>query len=123
MVLYGDFADFHVVLAAGRAIHDGRSPYDVDLLRQAPFGSYYKWPPLLAILAAPIANAPRDVLVPLWTAVGGIAYLVTFLLLIRMERIDWGSRGFYAVSLIFLVFRPSYDTLTTVKSSSCYCCS
>ena len=108
----GDFTDFNVIRAAARAVHAHGSPYDLASLQVEPFGAHYKWPPLFAIVIAPISDLPARQLLLLWTSIGLGAYVAAFLILVRSLQIPAGSRLFYLLAIIFLIFQPSFDTLS-----------
>lgn len=109
------FADFDILFHSALSLAAGQSPYDVNGLRQAPFGPYYKFPPLVDIVLGRLALIPWHLQVVevarIYAAFGLILYLITFLVLKKTESLRLGSIPFYLLAIAFLTFQPSLDTL------------
>lgn len=104
--------DLNVFLRAGWAVRAGADLYDVT----DDNGFHYHYPPLLAVLAAPLADAPagadRTAMLP-YAASVAICYLLNLLLLAfavhrlaraleqTTARLSWpvGSRGWWALRM------------------------
>ncbi|MHC4491477.1 MAG: glycosyltransferase 87 family protein [Planctomycetota bacterium] len=101
--------DLTVYTEAGAAFHDGRDPYAVTNVR----GWHYVYPPLFALLLAPLAPWPSPWQATVW-------YLVSLLLawgcIHELRRLaghaggDPVPRGFLALALLAALF-PVLDTL------------
>ena len=110
--------DLTIFLRAGDAVLDGVSPYpDVSALVD---DTGYVYPPLLALLMAPLALLPSGLAASIFTF-GGLVALVGALLLLGVrdwrchvvailsplthEALRWGTLGTYLVLLVALVWR------------------
>ncbi len=115
MLRSSPFTDFDILFDSAVSLATGHSPYDVLALRRAPFGPYYKFPPLVDIVLSRLALLPLNLTVMqaarIYAAVGLVLYLASFLLLARTESIRPRTVPFYLLAIAFLVFQPSLDTL------------
>lgn len=109
------FADFDILFHSALSLAAGQSPYDVIGLRQAPFGPYYKFPPLVDIVLGQLAVIPWHLQIVevarIYAGLGLFLYLITFLVLAKTESLRPGSIGLYILAIAFLTFQPSLDTL------------
>lgn len=109
------FADFDILFHSALQLAAGQSPYDVNGLREAPFGPYYKFPPLVDIVLGRLALIPWHLQVVevarIYAAFGLVLYLISFLLLTKTETLRLNSSSFYLLAIGFLIFQPSLDTL------------
>jgi alpha-1,2-mannosyltransferase len=110
--------DLTIFLRAGEAVLDGVSPYPtLEALRD---DTSYVYPPLLALLSAPLALLPSGLAASLFTG-GGILALVGALLLLGVrdprchvlavlsplahEALRWGTISTYLVLAVALAWR------------------
>jgi Glycosyltransferase family 87 len=107
----GAFTDFEAMVRGAQAAANRQSPYDLEGLRDMPFGAFYKYPPLFATLLAPLARMDYRQLVHLWLADCLVLYVLAFLLLVRTEALSPRGVPFYLLAIAFLLFQPSLDTL------------
>jgi hypothetical protein len=105
------FIDFVIVRQAAHNLAQGGTLYDVDGLRTRPYGPYYNKPPLIGIVLAPLTRFPAQDLARIYVALSLAFYLLTFLLIARMESFQWRSLPFYLFAIGMLLFQPSLDTL------------
>ncbi len=109
------FSDFDILFHSALKLTIGQSPYDIEGLRLAPFGPYYKFPPLVDIILAQLSGLNLNLKIiqvaQIYAALGLVLYLLTFFLLVRMESLRFGSIPFFLLAIAFLVFQPSLDTL------------
>lgn len=103
--------DFDILFRSAQTLARGGSPYDVPGLAAAPFGGYYKFPPLVDLLLAPLTRFDWRTVARAYILISLALYLATFLLLARTQRLDPRAPPFYLLAIIFLVFQPSIDTL------------
>ena len=110
--------DLTIFLRAGDAVLDGVSPYPA--VSELVDDTSYVYPPLLALLMAPLALLPSGLAASIFTF-GGILALVGALLLLGVrdprchvvailsplthEALRWGTLGTYLVLLVALVWR------------------
>jgi hypothetical protein len=81
--------DFTVFTAAGAAFFDGRDPYEVT----SPRGWHYLYPPLFAILLAPLSQLDTESQVKLWFAFNGAMAFACYFEARRLWRIIGGGRS------------------------------
>jgi hypothetical protein len=108
---YGAFTDFEAVYRGAQAAANRQPLYDIEGLRNIPFGAFYKYPPLFATLLAPFADMDFRQLVHLWIVTCLVFYALAFLLMVRTETLSPRGVPFYLLALAFLLFQPSLDTL------------
>ena len=110
--------DLTIFLRAGDAVLDGVSPY--PSVSELVDDTSYVYPPLLALLMAPLALLPSGLAASIFTF-GGLVALVGALLLLGVrdwrchvvailsplthEALRWGTLGTYLVLLVALVWR------------------
>lgn len=104
------FTDFDILFHSAQRLAAGHSPYLRGLLN-APFGGYYKFPPLVDQLLAPLTQFDWLPLARAYAVAGLMFYLAAFLLLARIQKFDWLSVPMLLLALAFLVFQPALDTL------------
>jgi hypothetical protein len=104
------FTDFDILFHSAQRLAAGHSPY-LRGLENAPFGGYYKFPPLVDQLLAPLTGLDWHTLAQVYAVVGLGFYLAAFVLLTRIEGFAFLSVPFLLLALAFLVFQPSLDTL------------
>jgi hypothetical protein len=105
------FEDFRVMFRASAALHEGRSPYDVAAMREAPFAAHYKYPPLFAALIEPLRPLGFRRAARVWLVFLEACYAAAFVLLCRTFGLSFRSPAFYAATITVLVFQPSLDSL------------
>jgi hypothetical protein len=105
------FTDLAIMYNGARAVSGGQSPYDIEGLRQTPFGALYKYPPWFAVLLAPFSRFPIDQLAHIWVVTSLGLYLGTFFLVVRTTSLGFRTTPFYLLAIAFLFFQPSLDTL------------
>jgi alpha-1,2-mannosyltransferase len=110
--------DLAIFLRAGDAVLDGVSPY--PSVSELVDDTSYVYPPLLALLMAPLSLLPSGLAASIFTF-GGLVALVGALLLLGVrdwrchlvailsplthEALRWGTLGTYLVLLVALVWR------------------
>jgi hypothetical protein len=104
-------ADFGAFYRGAMAVSMGQSPYDLEGLRQMPYGAFYKYPPLFAIALAPLARLGYMPAWHIWFVISLILYLATLLLLAHVESLSPRRPWFWLLALAFFLFQPSLDTL------------
>jgi hypothetical protein len=104
------FTDFDILFHSAQRLAQGHSPYLRGLF-DAPFGGYYKFPPLVDQLLAPLTGLEWVTLARIYAVIGLGLYLAAFLLLARLERFPFLSVPYLLLALVFLAFQPSLDTL------------
>jgi alpha-1,2-mannosyltransferase len=105
------FEDFRVMFRASMALGEGRSPYDVAGMRQAPFAAYYKYPPLFAALVEPLRPLGFRRAARLWLVFLEACYALALAVLCRTFGLPFRSPAFYAFVITALVFQPTLDSL------------
>lgn len=103
--------DFDILFHSAQRLAQGSSPYDVNGLRAAPFGGYYKFPPLVDVILARFTQFDWMQVAHVYLALGLLFYFASFVLLVRIEHLAFRSPPFYLLAIAFLVFQPSLDTL------------
>jgi hypothetical protein len=115
MLRTSPFTDFDILFDSAVSLATGHSPYEILALRQAPFGPYYKFPPLVDIVLARISllnfNLAVIQVARIYAAIGLALYVASFVLLAWTESIRPRSIPFYLLAIGFLSFQPSLDTL------------
>jgi hypothetical protein len=104
------FTDFDILFHSAQRLAQGHSPYLRGLF-DAPFGGYYKFPPLADQLLAPLTRFDWITLARLYAVIGLGLYFAAFLLLTRLEQFPFLSIPYLLLALVFLTFQPSLDTL------------
>lgn len=104
------FTDFDILFHSAQRVASGHSPYLRGLFN-APFGGYYKFPPLVALILAPLTVFDWIALAHAYALLGLVLYLITFVLLQRIVALPLGSPSFFLLALAFLLFQPTIDTL------------
>lgn len=104
------FTDFDILFHSAQRLAEGHSPYLRGLFN-APFGGYYKFPPLVAILLAPLTVFDWLTVARVYAFVGLLLYLVTFVVLTRLVSMPLFSLSFFLLALAFLFSQPTLDTL------------
>jgi hypothetical protein len=105
------FEDFRVMFRAAVALHEGRSPYDVDQMREAPFAAHYKYPPLFAALIEPLRPLGFRRAARVWLCFLEVCYGAAFVVLCRTFGLAFRSPPFYVAATTVLLFQPSLDSL------------
>jgi hypothetical protein len=103
--------DFSAFYRGAMAVDAGQSPYDLEGLRQEPYGAFYKYPPLFAIALVPLARLGYMPAWHIWLVISLILYLATLGLLAWAESLSPRGPWFWLLALAFFVFQPSLDTL------------
>jgi hypothetical protein len=106
------FTDFVIVSQAAHTLAQRGTLYDIDGLRARPYGAYYNKPPLVGVVLAPLTRFPAQDLARIYVAISLAFYLLTFLLIARMESFQSRSLPFYLFAIAMLLFQPSLDTLS-----------
>jgi alpha-1,2-mannosyltransferase len=105
------FEDFRVMFRASAALVEGRSPYEVAAMREAPFAAHYKYPPLFAALIEPLRPLGFRRAARVWLAFLEACYAAALVILVRSFGLRFRSPAFYAAAITALVFQPSLDSL------------
>lgn len=109
------FTDFDILFNSAYSLATGHSPYNIDGLRLAPFGPYYKFPPLVDIVLAQFAQLNWHLAViqvaRIYAALGLVLYAASYLILVITTKLVFRTPPFYLLTIGFLVFQPSLDTL------------
>jgi hypothetical protein len=104
------FTDFDILFHSAQRVAQGHSPYLRGLFN-APFGGYYKFPPLVALLLAPLTVFGWIMLAQVYALLSLLLYLLTFVLLTRIVSLPLFSPSFFLLALAFLLSQPTLDTL------------
>jgi alpha-1,2-mannosyltransferase len=112
--------DFGVFLIAGDDVLAGRSPYPEPGTILPPPNAYFVYPPLLALLVAPLAVLPIGIASAIWTVLG-IAAIVSALLVLDVrdwrchllvllypftrDALEYGAVGSFLLLLVALAWR------------------
>jgi len=105
------FTDFDILFHSAQRLAEGHSPYLRGLFN-APFGGYYKFPPLVAILLAPLTVFDWLAVARAYAFVGLLLYVITFFVLTRIVALPLFSPSFFLLALAFLLSQPTLDTLS-----------
>jgi hypothetical protein len=110
IALKGPFPDFRVMFRASTALHQDRSPYDVERMSLEPFAAYYKYPPLFAALLRPLRPLGFRRAARVWLLVLQACYFAAFAVMCRTFGLRFRSLRFYLAAITLLVFQPSIDS-------------
>jgi len=112
--------DFGVFLVAGDNVLAGRSPYPEPGTLLPPPNAYFVYPPLLALVVAPLTLLPIGIASAIWTVLG-IAAIVAALLVLDVrdwrchvmaflypftrDALEYGAVGTFLLLLVALAWR------------------
>ncbi len=110
--------DFTVYTEAGAALFDGRDPYEVTNAR----GWHYLYPPLFALMVAPLHGLPTEWQGIIWYAISVVLAVLCLVEVLRIARLlepaaDGESTerralsGGLALLALLAVFFPTFNTL------------
>jgi hypothetical protein len=112
--------DFGVFLIAGDDVLAGRSPYPEPGTILPPPYAYFVYPPLLALVVAPLTLLPVGIASAIWTVLGIAAivgallvlevrdwrcYVVAFLYPFTRDALEYGAVGTFLLLLVALAWR------------------
>ena len=123
--------DFGVFLIAGDNVLAGRNPYPEAGTMQPPPYAYYVYPPLLALLVAPLSLLPVGIASAIFTVLG-IAAIVGALLLLEVrdwrcyplvllypftrDALEYGAVGSFLLLLVALAWRYRDRTVASAAA-------
>jgi hypothetical protein len=90
-------ADFHAYVDAGARLNAGQPLYEQGAGTNDP--SFYRYPPLLAVVFRPLAALPFDVAALIWETILVVAFVLTILRLGWRRKATWVVLGMLALPL------------------------
>ena len=111
--LVGDYAaDFFVIFRGARgAVHGTGAMYLLDEIRANPLDATYKYPPMAALVIAPLTGLTFTPAFLVWRIINLVLLMITFVMLLRIYQVPIRSWTGMGCLLVVLTLRPLSDTI------------
>ncbi len=104
--------DFAALFGGARRLFVQGAPlYDLEAIRNNPFGDVYKYPPFFALVLFPLVRLPTLTALELWQEINLVFVVVAALLLARLYRFERSPWLWAGLAFLLLSWRAIWDSI------------